>query len=156
MKPNASFKHVAVCALALAAFQINVAAAPGSLDTTFNTTGKVTTTIGTGDERGNAVAVQADGKILVAGGSKNGSQWDFALARYNTNGSLDTTFNGTGKVTTDFSGATMTRPSAWRFRRTEKSLSRDIPTRLAPATTLRWRATPPQARWTRPSTARAW
>ncbi|MEH2286309.1 DUF4347 domain-containing protein, partial [Nostoc sp.] len=69
----------------------------GSLDTSFNGTGKVTTDFGF-VEIGYSVAVQADGKIIVAGLSNT----DFALARYNTNGSLDTSFNGTGKVTTDF------------------------------------------------------
>ena len=74
--------------------------ANGTLDTSFNGTGKVTTAIGSGNDYGNGVTVQADGKIVVAGGSSNGSNDDFALVRYNANGSLDTTFNGTGKVTT--------------------------------------------------------
>ena len=55
-----------------------------------------------------SVALQADGKIVVAGYSFNGSNYDFAVARYNADGSLDTTFNGTGKVITAasaFSGA---------------------------------------------------
>jgi uncharacterized delta-60 repeat protein len=77
----------------------------GTLDTTFNGTGKVTTPIGSfgGDAR--ALAVQADGKLVAAGGSYNGSNFDFAVVRYNTNGSLDTTFNGTGKVTTPIGAA---------------------------------------------------
>jgi uncharacterized delta-60 repeat protein len=50
---------------------------------------------------GAAVALQADGKIVAAGSSQNSS--DFALARYNVDGSLDTTFGGgDGKVTTNF------------------------------------------------------
>ena len=73
--------------------------ADGSLDTTFNGTGKVTTAIGAGEEQVRSVTLQADGKIVVAGSSYNGANYDFALVRYNTNGSLDTTFNGTGKVT---------------------------------------------------------
>ena len=76
----------------------------GTLDTTFNGTGMLTTSIGNGDDRGNSVALQADGKIVVAGSSYNGSNDDFALVRYNSDGSLDTSFNGTGKVTTDFGG----------------------------------------------------
>jgi uncharacterized delta-60 repeat protein len=71
----------------------------GSLDTTFGTNGIVTTTISTGD-LANAVAIQGDGKIVAAGTSWNGTNDVFALVRYNTNGSLDTTFGGTGKVTT--------------------------------------------------------
>jgi uncharacterized delta-60 repeat protein len=73
----------------------------GSLDTSFNGTGKVTTSIGTSDDQGHSVAIQSDGKIVVAGFSDNGSNYDFAVVRYNSNGSLDTSFNGTGKVTTD-------------------------------------------------------
>jgi uncharacterized delta-60 repeat protein len=72
----------------------------GSLDTTFNGTGKVTTSIGSGDDRGLGVALQPDGKLVVAGRSNNGSNDDFALVRYKPDGSLDTSFNGTGKVTT--------------------------------------------------------
>jgi len=73
----------------------------GSLDTTFNTTGKITTPIGASNDAAYAVAIQpADGKIVAAGDSWNGSQYVFALVRYNTDGSLDTTFNTTGKVTT--------------------------------------------------------
>jgi uncharacterized delta-60 repeat protein len=76
----------------------------GSLDTTFNSTGKVTTPIGGGEDIANAAVVQPDGKLVVAGHSANGPDYDFALARYNPNGSLDTTFNGTGKVITPFGG----------------------------------------------------
>ena len=65
----------------------------GSLDTTFDTDGKVTTDLG-GWEEGNSVVVQSDGKILVAGSSDT----DFALVRYNTDGSLDTTFSGSNIV----------------------------------------------------------
>ena len=72
----------------------------GSLDTTFSGDGKLTTAIGSGNDYGYSVTVQADGKILVAGASHNGSNDDFALVRYNTDGSLDTTFAGDGKLTT--------------------------------------------------------
>ena len=77
--------------------------ADGSLDTSFNGTGKVTTPIGTSDDFGYSVAMQSDGKIVVAGYVALNGQ-DFGVVRYNTNGSLDTTFGGTGKVTTDFGG----------------------------------------------------
>ena len=72
----------------------------GTLDTTFNGTGKVTTPIGSGDDIGDSVAIQSDGRIVVAGYSHNGVDYDIALVRYNANGTLDTTFNGTGKVVT--------------------------------------------------------
>ncbi|CAB5166114.1 hypothetical protein D3OALGB2SA_5770 [Olavius algarvensis associated proteobacterium Delta 3] len=56
------------------------------------------------NDRGQAVAVQSDGKILVAGITGEGSgNSDFMLARYNANGSADTTFGGgDGMVATDF------------------------------------------------------
>jgi uncharacterized delta-60 repeat protein len=73
----------------------------GSLDTTFSGDGKVTTDFGE-FEQGLAVAIQGDGKIVTAGTAAVSGNFDFALARYNTDGSLDTTFSGDGKVTTDF------------------------------------------------------
>ena len=72
----------------------------GSLDTTFNKKGIVTTTIGDFDDEAFALAIQPDGKLVAAGYSYNGTQYGFALVRYNTDGSLDTTFNTTGIVTT--------------------------------------------------------
>jgi len=73
----------------------------GTLDTTFNGTGKVTTSLGANLYcTGRSVAIQRDGKILVAGDTANGS---FAVVRYNADGTLDATFNGTGKVTSAIS-----------------------------------------------------
>ncbi|MCP4335916.1 MAG: hypothetical protein GY785_24995, partial [Gammaproteobacteria bacterium] len=72
----------------------------GSLDSSFDTDGILTTAIGSDSEVGKSVTVQSDGKILVAGQSHNGSDYDFALTRYNTDGSLDTSFDGDGKLTT--------------------------------------------------------
>jgi uncharacterized delta-60 repeat protein len=72
----------------------------GSLDATFGSGGIVTTFIGSGHDAANALAIQSDGKIVAAGYSYNGSDYDFALVRYNTDGSLDTTFGSGGKVTT--------------------------------------------------------
>src|SRR5581483_7111003 len=74
----------------------------GSLDTSFDGDGKLTTAIGGSDDVAFAVALQPDGKIVAAGQSFNGSNDDFALARYNANGSLDTSFDGDGKQTTAF------------------------------------------------------
>ena len=73
----------------------------GSLDTTFSDDGKVTTDFA---GIGYSVVIQGDGKIIVAGSTFNDSSYDFALARYNSDGSLDTTFSGDGKVSTDFGG----------------------------------------------------
>jgi uncharacterized delta-60 repeat protein len=72
----------------------------GSLDTTFGTGGIVTTSIGIGDSEALALGIQSDGRIVAAGKSPDGSNYDFALVRYNTNGSLDTTFGTDGIVTT--------------------------------------------------------
>lgn len=68
----------------------------GSLDLTFSGDGRQITNFG-GEDFGNSVALQADGKILVAGTKGTANLSSFALARYNVNGSLDTTFNGSGK-----------------------------------------------------------
>lgn len=81
--------------MALARYNLN-----GSLDSTFNNDGKVMTTIAGGDLSGNGLAIQPDGKILVAGKADFSSQVTFALVRYYINGSLDTTFGFGGKVTT--------------------------------------------------------
>ncbi len=80
--------------------------ADGSLDASFGTGGRVTTDFAGLSDVGFAIAVQPDGKILVAGTANLGSatQFDFALVRYNSNGSLDSTFGAGGKVTTDFNG----------------------------------------------------
>ncbi len=74
--------------------------ADGSLDTSFGSGGKVYTAIGPGDDKGQAAALQPDGKIVVAGFAQNGSNNDFAVVRYNPDGSLDTTFGFGGKLTT--------------------------------------------------------
>src|SRR5206468_2470288 len=66
----------------------------GSLDTSFGTGGKVLTYLGTSEEHATRVVIQPDGKILVAGtSSENGvSPTDLVLVRYNSDGSLDTSF----------------------------------------------------------------
>jgi uncharacterized delta-60 repeat protein len=69
----------------------------GSLDTTFNTTGTVTTAIGSIDDIPMTVDIQSDGKIVAAGHTTPGG---FGLARYNSDGTLDTSFGTGGKVTT--------------------------------------------------------
>ena len=73
----------------------------GSLDTTFSADGMVTTGIGSGPTRGRAVAVQPDGKIVVAGFSQNGSDNDIVVVRYTAAGALDASFGTNGVVTTD-------------------------------------------------------
>lgn len=71
----------------------------GTLDNTFGTNGKVITDFGDREEAW-SLKILADGKLLVGGFSG----FDFAVARYNSDGTLDNTFGGTGKLTTDFVG----------------------------------------------------
>ena len=75
----------------------------GSLDTSFSGDGKQTTDFG-GSDQANGVVLQGDGKIVAVGHSVAVAGADFALARYNPNGSLDTSFSGDGRQTTDFGG----------------------------------------------------
>ena len=72
----------------------------GTLDTTFGTGGQVITNLGLSSEI-RSIALQSDGKIVAAGFLSNGANEDFAIVRYNSNGSLDTTFSGDGKLSTD-------------------------------------------------------
>jgi uncharacterized delta-60 repeat protein len=77
--------------------------ADGSLDTTFGTAGKLTTAFSADSDTAYALLLQSDGKIVVGGDSNQGSSGtgvDYALARYNPDGSLDTTFGTGGKLTT--------------------------------------------------------
>jgi uncharacterized delta-60 repeat protein len=77
----------------------------GSLDTSFGSGGKVTTSFGSGtDNLAGGVVIQSDGRIVASGSSRTASQ-RFALARYNSNGSLDTSFGSGGLVTTAFAGS---------------------------------------------------
>ena len=70
----------------------------GKSDTSFDTDGKVEIDFAAGsNDQGKAVVVDSSGKVIVAGVSNN----DFAIIRLNTNGSLDTGFDGDGKVTID-------------------------------------------------------
>jgi uncharacterized delta-60 repeat protein len=74
----------------------------GTLDSSFGIGGKVTTDFG-GNEGIVGVAIEATGKIVVGGFSQLTNQRDIALAKYNANGTLDTTFGTGGKVLTNVS-----------------------------------------------------
>ena len=83
---------------------INAVAQSGTLDTTFGTSGKVTTSLSTTNITSDIIystIIQPDGKILTAGTSLETARYKFALARYLTNGNLDTTFGTAGIVITD-------------------------------------------------------
>ena len=80
----------------------------GSPDTAFGNNGKTSTDFFGINDFVNSCALSPDGKIIVAGRASRGDpmtdgDYDFGLARYNENGSLDTTFGNGGKVLTDFS-----------------------------------------------------
>src|SRR5205085_11471525 len=78
--------------------------ATGMLDSSFNFSGRVNVGFGTGSDEARSVAIQPDGKIVVAGHA--GSQ--FLVARFNSNGSLDNSFDGDGAAfTTVGTGAAM-------------------------------------------------
>lgn len=86
---------IAIC-LALLIYTVALAAS-GDLDTTFSGDGKIVQSFGGTVNRGFDVAVQPDGKVVVVGEKWTSAGRDLAIARYNTNGSLDTTFSGDGK-----------------------------------------------------------
>ena len=73
----------------------------GMLDESFGDTGIVFVDFAGKSDRGYAVIVQPDGKIVVAGESTVNNQEDFAIARYHSDGTPDSTFGTAGKVTTD-------------------------------------------------------
>jgi uncharacterized delta-60 repeat protein len=76
----------------------------GTLDAAFDGDGKVRTNLTDGVDTADAVAIQSDGKIVAAGEAGFLGEWtgDLGLARYDADGTLDTTFDGDGKVITRF------------------------------------------------------
>lgn len=71
----------------------------GTVDSTFGSNGRVATNFGDGNEFATGVCIQPDGKIIATGFSGNGSQGEIVvMARYNSNGSLDTSFGAGGKT----------------------------------------------------------
>src|SRR2546426_10483842 len=93
--------------LAMLFFSATISAAPGDLDPTFGNGGIAIA------DRGNtpiifytagAMAIQPDGKIVVVGEGTTGGYWDSAVVRFKPDGSLDSSFGGTGGVVTPLSG----------------------------------------------------
>ena len=76
----------------------------GSLDYTFGYQGNTTVFFGSADDFGNAILRQPDGKIVVGGVTDSGTTYDYAIARFDTNGVLDNSFGSGGKVITDIRG----------------------------------------------------
>ncbi|HEX8637823.1 MAG TPA: FG-GAP-like repeat-containing protein [Pyrinomonadaceae bacterium] len=91
---------IVVAGYALSDFALARFNPDGSLDATFGTGGTVLTPVGTSSDEAYAVAIQPDGKIIVAGSANA----NFAVVRYNANGTLDQGFGTGGKVITDVSG----------------------------------------------------
>jgi uncharacterized delta-60 repeat protein len=77
--------------------------ADGTLDSTFSGDGLLILPEFDGGSLDFAVALQGDGKIILAGSDVVGGQQDFAVARLNVDGTLDTSFDG-GMFTIDFNG----------------------------------------------------
>ncbi|MEV6304064.1 delta-60 repeat domain-containing protein [Actinoplanes sp. NPDC051861] len=76
----------------------------GTLDTSFGGDGQVTTDFGDTIDRALDVTIQSDGKLVAVGETSTMETADFALARYHTDGTLDTGFGAGGRVVTDIVG----------------------------------------------------
>jgi len=76
----------------------------GALDSSFGNSGIVSSSFSTNNAIARTMKIQSDGKIVVAGHiyTLNNDFDEFAIARYNTDGSPDATFGNTGQVTTSF------------------------------------------------------
>ncbi len=71
----------------------------GTMDASFGNAGKVVTAVGMEGEA-YGMARQSDGKLVLAGDYNNGSNYDFALARYDSTGVLDPSFSSNGLLST--------------------------------------------------------
>jgi uncharacterized delta-60 repeat protein len=79
----------------------------GSLDNTFGTAGEATINIfNLSTDQALGVTVQGDGRIVVVGSASRSGYLDTAVVRLLTNGTLDTSFNGTGKYVASLGNAT--------------------------------------------------
>ena len=87
-----------VCGVAVARYNTN-----GSLDGTFSMDGKLAVALGAGNNESlGGLAIQPDGRIVVAGFVSMGSHYDFAVFRLNSGGTLDNTFDGDGRLNIPF------------------------------------------------------
>lgn len=108
----ASWRMVATATAAVAMWLLLAAgavcsvanAASADLDLSFGVGGALTFPIVPGEDRIEAIAIQPDGKIVAAGTSFNGSNRDFAVARFNADGTPDTSFSVDGQRTLDVTG----------------------------------------------------
>lgn len=81
--------------VAIARFKID-----GSLDSSFGESGVIKTSFGDESSMASSITLQSDGKILIAGSAHINGHSTIALARYNVDGSLDSSFDEDGKVST--------------------------------------------------------
>lgn len=102
LQPDGRMVAAGVAGISVRDFALARYNTDGSPDTAFDTDGQVTTDFGGNNDSITAVALQPDGKIVAAGVTFVGSVFDFALARYHADGSLDTSFGDGGRVQTDF------------------------------------------------------
>jgi Domain of unknown function (DUF5122) beta-propeller len=97
--PNSPLRRMTRCASVVALSLVlgigTASALPGDLDPTFGNGGIVTTPFGSFQDA-KAVVIQPDGKIVAARGQDGNASSDFCLARYNADGSLDSSFDGDG------------------------------------------------------------
>ncbi len=77
----------------------------GQLDETFDSDGKITIELGSNFDRAFDVEIQADGKIVVAGSTRVGADYSFAVVQLNSNGTLDNSFSDDGKATVIVGGS---------------------------------------------------
>ena len=75
--------------------------ANGSRDNTFGVSGQMTVDWASGNDQSLGLVAQPDGKLVAVGHAWNGTSFDVAMARFNSNGTLDTTFGTAGRVNTD-------------------------------------------------------
>ena len=78
---------------------------PGDPDLTFSTDGMLTKDFAGDFDEARAVAIDQNGKIVVAGFARVSGNSDFAVARFNSDGTPDTTFSTDGMLTKDFAGS---------------------------------------------------
>lgn len=85
----------------------------GTLDNTFGASGKITTEFGPNRSEAEAVAIQADGKIVLAGHHYALPYTDHvALARYHPDGTLDSSFDWDGRVLSSLGGGSCSNDSS--------------------------------------------
>lgn len=87
--------------------------ANGALDVSFGSSGTVITPRSGGDDFANALALQPDGKLVVAGYCKVAAQFQFCAVRYSSDGTLDATFGNNGRsISPDGNGFDLARAAA--------------------------------------------